>query len=72
MTFNPKFTSYRSRLVGFALASGLYGALVLFLGHNPHRGKDALVIAAILALSAIIPESPGKKPEPEKYHITSP
>jgi hypothetical protein len=71
MTFNPKFTSYRSRIVGLALVAAFYGAVVLLAGHDYcHRGKDALAIAAILAASAVIPESPGKKVEPEKYPLT--
>ena len=71
MTFNPKFPSYRSRIAGFALAAAFYGAVVLLLGHDPcHRGKDALVVAGILALAAAVPESPAKKPQAEKYSFT--
>jgi hypothetical protein len=69
--FKPKFPSYRSRIIGFAIAAAFYGALVLLLGRDYcHRGKDAVAIAAILAASAVIPESPGKKPQAEKYSFT--
>jgi hypothetical protein len=43
----------------------------LFAGHDPcHRGKDAMVVAAILALAAAVPEFPGPKAKPEKYDFT--
>jgi hypothetical protein len=71
MTFKPKFPSYRRRLATFAIMAAFYGALVLLLGHEPcNRGKDALVIAGILALAAAVPESPAKKPQAEKYSFT--
>ncbi len=67
------FPSFRRRLIGLALVALVYGVAVLLSGHDPyHRGKDALVVALILAVAAIIPESPGKqKPQPEKYYITT-
>jgi hypothetical protein len=71
MTFNPKFPSFRARIVTLAIVFAVFGAAVLLSGHDYcHRSKDALALAVILAASAVIPESPGKKPEPEKYHIT--
>jgi hypothetical protein len=71
MKFNPKFTSYRTRIALLAFSFALYGALVLGNAHSPnhHRGKEALAIAGILALAAIIPESPGKA-KPERYDVT--
>jgi hypothetical protein len=71
MTFIPKFPSFRARLIGFAIAAAFYGVVVLLAGHDYcHRSKDALAIAAILAASAVIPESPAKKPQAEKYSFT--
>ncbi len=65
------FPSFRRRLIGLALIALAYGVIVLLSGRDPcHRGKDALAIAAILAASAIIPESPGKKVTPENYPLT--
>lgn len=53
-----------------AMMAAIYRVAVLLAGHDYcHRGKDALVIAGILALLAIIPESAGK-PKPEKCHLT--
>jgi hypothetical protein len=72
MTFNPKFTSYRSRIVGLALVAAFYGAVVLLSGRDPcQRGRHAIAMAVILWALAILPESPARKPEREKYHITS-
>jgi hypothetical protein len=67
------FPSFRARLVGLAVCFALYGALVLLNAHSPNhdRGKEALAIAGILTLAAIIPESPGKtKQKPENYDLT--
>ena len=69
--FKPKLQSFRMRLAGLALIQGFYGAVVSLAGHDLcHRGRTAMVIAGILALAAAIPESPGKKTEPEKYPLT--
>jgi hypothetical protein len=70
MTFKPKFSSYRTRIATLAIMFAIVGGAVLLSGHDPcHRGKDAMVIAAILALAAAIPESPGPKAKAEKYDL---
>jgi hypothetical protein len=51
--------------------AGERGAAVLVSGHDPcHRGRHAIAVAVILSSLAVLPESPAKKPEPEKYHLT--
>jgi hypothetical protein len=67
--FNPRFPTFRARIATLAIMFAIGGGAVLLSGHDPyHRGKDAMVIAAILALAAAVPESPGaKKGVPEKY-----
>jgi hypothetical protein len=71
MKFNPKFSSYRSRLATLAIVFGTVGAVLVFSGHDScHRGRDRLVIAGILLLSAAVPESPAKRVQPEKYDLT--
>jgi hypothetical protein len=66
----PKFPSFRARIVTLAILFAVYGAAVLLAGRDYcHRGKHALAMAAILAASAIIPESPGKRVTPEKYDL---
>jgi hypothetical protein len=71
MTFNPKFSSYRTRIATLAIMFAIVGGAVLLGGHEYcHRGKDALVVAGILALAAAVPESPAKKLQPEKYDLT--
>jgi hypothetical protein len=48
----------------------VYGAVVLVSGRDTcGRGRDALVVAAIVALVAAIPGE-GKKPKPEDYGFT--
>ncbi len=70
MEFHPKFTSYRTRIALLAIIFGVAGGAMMLSGYDHcHRGRDRLVLAGILLLSAAIPESPGKKPEPEKYHL---
>jgi hypothetical protein len=69
MTFNPKFPSFRARIVTLGIFCAIYGAVVLLSGRDPcHRGRDAIVVAVILALMA----GPGepKKTEAEKYRLT--
>jgi hypothetical protein len=69
MTFNPKFTSFRFRLAGLALVLWV-NAFIVLSGHRiTSTGIVILAVAAVLG--AAIPESPARKPEPEKYHITS-
>jgi dolichol kinase len=70
MTFNPKFTSFRMRSAGLAVVLWINAFIVLSGRRITPAGIVILAVAALLA--AVIPESPGKKPEPEKYHITSP
>ena len=71
MNFRPKFPSFRTRIVTLAIVFAIYGAAVLVSGHDPcHRGRHAIAVAVILSSLAVLPESPAKKPEPEKYHLT--
>ena len=68
MTFNPKFTSFRFRLAGLALVLWV-NAFIVLSGHRiTATGIVILAVAAVLA--AAIPESPGKKPQAEKYSFT--
>jgi hypothetical protein len=71
MTFKPKLQSYRARIITIMLVEAFYGIVVLLAGRDYcHHGKHALILAAILALAAIIPESPGsKKLTAEKYPL---
>jgi hypothetical protein len=69
MTFNPKFPTFRARIVTLAIFCAIYGAVVLLSVYDPcHRGRDAIALAVILALAA----GPGepKKTEAEKYRLT--
>ena len=66
--FKPKFPSFRERLIAFAIVVALYGIVLSFRMHC-YSGYDALVVASILALAAIIPES-APKPKPEDYGFT--
>jgi hypothetical protein len=71
LTFHPKFTSYRSRLALLGIIFGVTGGMAMLSGHDYcHRGRDNLILGGILALGAAIPESQGKKPEPEQYPLT--
>jgi hypothetical protein len=71
MTFNPKFSSFRTRIVLLAILFAVAGGAVLLAGHDScHRGRHDLALAGILALAAVIPESPAKKPQAEKYSFT--
>jgi hypothetical protein len=67
MTFNPKFSSYRSRIVALAFLASLDA--VFFLRYHV-ASKLALVLLAVIAImSAVIPESTGKV-KVEKYRVT--
>jgi hypothetical protein len=71
MKFHPKFPTFRARIVTLAIVFAVFGAAVLLSGRDPcHRGRHAIAMAVILSALAILPESPARKPEPEKYHIT--
>jgi hypothetical protein len=71
MTFNPKFSSYRARIATLAIMFAIVGGGLLLGGHDYcHRGGHDLAIAGILALAAIIPESPVSRPKVEKYDFT--
>ena len=63
----PKFTSYRFRLAGLALALWV-NAFIVLRGHRI-TASGIVILAVAEVLFAIIPESPGKKPEPEKYPL---
>jgi hypothetical protein len=69
MKFDPKFSSFRSRLAVLALVLWI-NAFIVLSGHRiTSTGIVILAVAALLA--AAIPESPGsKKPQPERYHLT--
>jgi hypothetical protein len=70
MTFNPKFPSFRSRIVLLAIVFAVYGAAVLVSGRDPcHGGRHAIAVAVILSSLAVLPESPAK-PKPENYGFT--
>ena len=66
--FQPKFSSYRSRIVGLALVLWVNAFLVLSGYRIKALGIVILATAALLA--AVIPESPGPKVKPEKYPLT--
>lgn len=71
MTFSPKFPSFRARIVGFAIFAAIFGSIVLLSGRDPcGHGRDVVVVAAILAVAAAVPEYPAKKVQPEKYPLT--
>ena len=68
MTFNPKFSSFRSRIAGLALVLWI-NAFIAVSGHCINAtGIVILAVAALLA--AVIPESPGAKAKAEKYEFT--
>ena len=70
MTFNPKFPTFRARIVTLAILFAVYGAVVLLSGRDPcHRGLHAIAVAGILSLLAFVSESPAK-PKLEKYDLT--
>ena len=69
MKFNPKFSSFRSRIAVLALVLWINAFLVLS-GHRP-AAFGMVVLAVAGALAAIIPESRGKqKTRAEKYTLT--
>jgi hypothetical protein len=71
MKFNPKFPTLRARIVTLAILFGIYGAAVLLSGRDPcHQGRHAIAVAVILSALAVLPESPTKKPQAEKYSFT--
>jgi hypothetical protein len=71
MKFNPKFPSYRMRIATLALMFAIVGGAVLLSGRDYcHRGRSALVVAGIVALAALIPESPVSRPKVERYDFT--
>jgi hypothetical protein len=67
--FNPKFPTFRARIVTLAILFAVYRAVVLLSGRDPcNHGRHAIVAAVILTLMA----GPGepKKSEAEKYYLT--
>jgi hypothetical protein len=68
MTFKSKFP-----IATLAIMFAIVGGAVLLFGHDScHRGRHDLALAGILALAAIIPESPGSaRITPENYSIES-
>ena len=68
MTFKPKFSSYRSRIAVLAVVLCVNAFVAIHSHHRDALGAVILAVAAILA--AAIPESPAKKPQPEKYPFT--
>ena len=66
MKFNPRFATFRARIVTLAILFAVYGAVVLLSGRD---GLHAIVVAGILSVLAAVPESPAKA-KFETYHIT--
>jgi len=66
--FNPKFTSFRYRIAGLALALWV-NAVVVFSGRRVN-GAGIVILAVAALVAALIPESPGNKVHPEKYNVT--
>ena len=70
MKFNPRFPTFRARIVTLAILFAVFGAVVLLSRRDPyHHGLHAIVLASILSLLPALPESPAKA-KPEPYHIT--
>jgi hypothetical protein len=69
MKFNPKFPTFRARIVTLAILLAVYGAAILLSGRDPyHHGRISIMFSAIVALAAI-PREP-KKVAPDKYNLT--
>jgi hypothetical protein len=67
---NPRFPTFRARIVTLAILFAVFGAAVLLSGRDPcHHKQHAIVVAGILSLLAALPQSPAKA-KPEPYHIT--
>ena len=70
MKFNPRFPTFRARIVTLAILFAVFGAAVLLSGRDPcHHKQHAIVVAGILSVLAALPQSPAKA-KPEPYHIT--
>ena len=68
MKFNPKFTSYRSRL-GWLNVVLWIDAFSMLQGHRISTA-GIVILAVATTLAVAIPESPGPKVKPEKYPLT--
>jgi len=66
MKFNPKFSSYRSRITILAVVLSVVAIVAVHEHHRDALGRVILAVAAVLA--AVIPESPGKV-KAEKYPL---
>ena len=67
MRFNPKFSSYRSRIAILAVVLWI-NAFIAVSGHCINA-TGIVILATAALLAAAIPESPGKV-KAEKYPLT--
>jgi hypothetical protein len=67
MKFNPKFSSYRSRIAVLAIVL-IINAFAAVHEHRP-SAFGMVILAVAATLGAILPESPGKT-KAENYQLT--
>ena len=69
MLFNPKFPTVRAMRAAAAVLFLVIGLVAVRVGNI--RSGWCLIGVSLGVVIGLFPESPAKKPQPEKYHITT-